>query len=47
MTVADVLAASAGRERDKAIDAWCECVWTAFRASRQVVVDLLQEYQIG
>ena len=45
MTVADVLAASPGRDRDKAIDAWCECVWTAFRASRQAIVDLLQEYQ--
>jgi hypothetical protein len=47
MTVADVLAASAGPERDKAIDAWCECVWTAFRASRQAIVDLLQEYEVG
>jgi hypothetical protein len=47
MTVADVFAASPGLERDKAIEAWCECVWTAFRASRQSVVDLLQEYQIG
>jgi hypothetical protein len=47
MTVAQVLAAAAGLERDRAIDAWCECVWTAFRDSRQVIVDLVQEYQIG
>jgi hypothetical protein len=47
ITVADVLAASAGLERDNAIDAWCECVWTAFRASRPRILDLLQEYQIG
>src|SRR6266849_1829919 len=39
MTVADVLAAPAGLERDKAIDAWCECVWTSFHASRQAIVD--------
>ena len=47
MTVADVLASSAGPERDKAIDTWCGCVWTAFGASRQIIVNLLQEYQIG
>jgi hypothetical protein len=48
MTVADVLAASPGVERDEAIDAWCECVWTAFRATnRQRIVDLLREYRIG
>ena len=47
VTVADVLAASAGLERDKAIDAWCECVWNAFRASRPRILDLLQEHQIG
>ena len=47
MTVADVLAASAGPERDKAIDAWCECVWNAFHASRARILDLLLEYQIG
>ena len=46
MTVVDVLAASAGLERDKAIDAWCGCVWTAFGASRQTILNLLQEYQI-
>lgn len=47
ITVADVLAASPGLERDKAIDAWCGCVWKAFAASRQAIVNLLQEYQIG
>ena len=47
MTVADVLAASAGPERDKAIDAWCECVWNAFHASRTRILDLLQEYQVS
>ena len=46
MTVVDVLAAPAGVERDKAIDDWCESVWTAFRANRPAIVDLLREYQI-
>jgi hypothetical protein len=46
ITVAEVLAAPAGPERDKAIDAWCSSVWQAFRGSRQAVVDLLLEYGI-
>ncbi|HXN46904.1 MAG TPA: DUF5946 family protein [Bryobacteraceae bacterium] len=43
MTVADVLAAPAGPERDKAIDAWCLSVWTAFNGNRQRIVSLLRE----
>jgi hypothetical protein len=46
MTVADVLAASAGPERDLAIDNWCRSVWTAFGANRQTMIDLLREVQI-
>jgi hypothetical protein len=46
MTVADVLAASAGPERDRAINHWCRSVWTAFGANRQTILDLLREYQI-
>jgi Family of unknown function (DUF5946) len=46
MTVADVLAASAGPERDRAIDNWCRSVWTAFGANRQTIFGLLREYQI-
>jgi len=46
MTVADVLAASAGPERDMAIDNWCRSVWTAFGANRQAIIDLLREVQI-
>lgn len=46
MTVADVLAASAGPERDRAIDNWCRSVWTAFGANRQTIIGLLWEYQI-
>ena len=46
MTVADVLAATAGPDRDRAIDNWCRSVWTAFGANRQTIIALLGEYQI-
>lgn len=46
MTVVDVLAAPPGPERDRAIDEWCQSVWTAFRDNRQTIIDLLREYQI-
>jgi hypothetical protein len=46
MTVVDVLAASAGPERDMAIDDWCRSVWTAFAGNRQTVIAFLREYQI-
>jgi hypothetical protein len=41
MTVVDVLAASAGTERDAAIDDWCRSVWTAFAGNRQTIIALL------
>lgn len=44
---ADVLQAAAGPARDRAIDDWCRSVWTAFHDSRQVIVDLLRDYQIS
>ena len=47
MTVADVLAVPAGTDRDKAIDAWCQCVWTALSGNRQTIIDLLRQFQIG
>ena len=43
MTVADVLAASAGPDRDRAIDEWCRAVWTAFGSNRETIVVLLRE----
>ncbi len=46
MTVGAVFAAPAGAERDRAIDDWCQCVWTAFSGCRQMVIALLQEHQI-
>jgi hypothetical protein len=47
MTVADVLAAPAGLERDRAIERWCQSVWEAFRDNRQTIIELLREYQIS
>src|SRR6266567_5752753 len=41
MTVADVLAATAGPDRDRAIDNWCRSVWTAFGDNRQTIIALL------
>lgn len=41
MTVRQVMAAPAGSERDRAIDAWCESVWGAFSESRETVAGLL------
>ena len=46
-TVVDVLAASAGAERDLAIENWCRSVWTAFGANRETIVALLREYEIA
>jgi hypothetical protein len=46
MTVVHVLAASAGAERDQAIDEWCGSVWSAFRGHRQTIIDLLRQHQI-
>jgi hypothetical protein len=46
MTVVDVLAASAGPERDMAIDNWCRSVWTSFGENRMTIIALLRECQI-
>jgi hypothetical protein len=46
ITVVDVLAASAGPERDMAIDNWCRSVWTSFGENRQTIIALLRECQI-
>lgn len=47
MTAADVMTAPPGPERDRAIDAWCEAVWSAFVASRQTVADLLRTHGVA
>jgi uncharacterized protein DUF5946 len=46
VTVADVLAAPAGPERDLAIDEWCRSVWTACGGNRPTIIALLRDYQI-
>jgi uncharacterized protein DUF5946 len=46
LTVADVMAAPAGPERDAAIDKWCASVWAEFEGNRDLIVRLLQEYHI-
>lgn len=47
MTIADVLSAPAGPERDMAIDSWCRAVWTVFADNRPVIIALLREYEIA
>ncbi|HXD16796.1 MAG TPA: DUF5946 family protein [Vicinamibacterales bacterium] len=39
---ADVLAAPAGGDRDRAIDSWCRSVWDAFRENRETIVEVLK-----
>jgi hypothetical protein len=46
LTAADVLEASPGLERDRAIDEWCRSVWTAYADARQTIVTLLRECRI-
>jgi hypothetical protein len=46
MTVAHVLEACAGPERDVAIDDWCRSVWTAFSDNRQTIIALLREFHV-
>lgn len=47
ITVRQVMAAPAGPERDRAIDAWCASVWEAFRDNQEEVAELLRQYGIG
>lgn len=46
VTVTEVMAAPAGRERDRAIDAWCASVWQAFGESHRAVAELLEQHGI-
>jgi hypothetical protein len=46
MTAVEVMRASEGAERDRAIDAWCRSVWAAFADSRAAVVALLGQFGI-
>lgn len=44
MTALDVMAAPAGAERDRAIDAWCAAVWDAYREIAVAVAQLAREH---
>jgi hypothetical protein len=46
VTAAEVMAAPAGPERDRAIDAWCASVWEAYQPCRESVRDLLEAHGI-
>ncbi len=46
MTAVDVLAASAGPERDMAIDQWCRAVWSACEGNGKSIAELLREHGI-
>ena len=43
ITVADVLKADAGEERDRVIQEWCAAVWEPYEGSRALVRDLLKQ----
>ena len=47
VTALDVMAAPAGSERDRTIDAWCSSVWSAYHDSHEAVASLLQHHGIG
>ena len=42
-----VMAAPAGPERDRAIDAWCASVWDAYRESHGAVAALVARHRAG
>ena len=47
MNATDVMAAPAGPERDRAIEAWSLSIWQAFHASHAAVADLAKRYGYG
>ncbi len=47
ITASEVLAAPAGEERNRAIEAWAEELWAAYRGSHQAIADLLERFGIG
>lgn len=46
ITVLDVMKASEGAERDRAIHQWCAAIWKAFVMNRERVAALLAEHRI-
>ena len=43
ITVADVLAAAPGEQRDNTIRVWCAAVWETWNSQRSMIVKLAQE----
>jgi hypothetical protein len=46
VTTVEVMAARAGDQRDRAIDAWCKSVWDAFSESHRAVAELLEKHGV-
>jgi len=48
MTAVDVMRATEGPDRDRAIHAWCESVWAAYApTSRETAASLLRQHAIS
>ena len=47
MTALDVMAAPPDAERDRAIDAWCASVWSAYLDSHAAVEQFLKEFGVA
>ena len=47
LTVADVVAAMPGDERDALIESWCTSVWNAYHAVQDHIRDLVQKELFG
>ena len=45
MSAVDAMAAPAGVERSRAVDAWCESVWQAFHESHRRVAELRIDWE--
>ncbi|MDE2054068.1 MAG: hypothetical protein KGI62_05215, partial [Xanthomonadaceae bacterium] len=46
VTIADVLAANAGADRDGVIDMWCRSVWDAFSGCHSMVEQWLVDFKL-
>jgi hypothetical protein len=47
VTARQVMMATAGPDRDRAIEAWCSSVWAAFRDSHGAVAEMLKHHEIS
>ena len=42
ITVADVIAAAPGPERDRAIHSWCASVWSCWKPNAEAILELVR-----